>query len=588
MTEAEPSPRSRRSRWLIALLGLVGLLAFGGVWIVATGLLARHDADAVRTEIRTLKVDLADGNESEAVHLEHKMQSQASSARARTAGPAWWAWSEIPYFGRPARTVRGGVAVVDDLANRALPYAVQAGGILDPHLLRPDPRQIDTARLTAAVKPLQQAVAASSAVDSRAKALPASTWLGMVNASRNSLVDQLQRLTNTLSDLSVAARDLPSALGQDGTKRYFVAFETDAEARGLGGLPGAYAILRASHGSLQLTRFGADSDLSKVRATVDFGAAYNSEYGATFGPKTYFGNSDASPHFPYAAQLWMSMWENKFHQKLDGAIATDPTALSYLVGAIGSVKLADGTALTASNTVPFFENGVYSRFARNDLARKEYQVHAAETVSSAIIHDSGTTLLAVASALQKAANQRRLLIYTADPTIEASVQRQAIGGVLPETTRPFLDVVTNDGGADKLDYYLDRTVTYRRSSCAAGPAEVIVQLHNDAPSTGLPPTVSGSAAVRHPDQMGRTEVLLSLYGTEHSSVNSVTVNGHHGFYDAEHERGHPVSIVDVTIGPGATTTVVYHVHEPLATGPVLALEQPLVRPLHQAIDSPTC
>jgi hypothetical protein len=34
--------------------------------------------------------------------------------------------------------------------------------------------------------------------------------------------------------------------------------------------------------------------------------------------------------------------------------------------------------------------------------------------------------------------------------------------------------------------------------------------------------------------------------------------------------------------------VTYTVHEPAATGPMLALGQPLVRPLHQTIQTPAC
>ncbi len=51
-------------------------------------------------------------------------------------------------------------------------------------------------------------------------------------------------------------------LGAQGTRRYMMAFENNAEARGLGGLPGAYAILRADHGKVSFERFGTDNDFA--------------------------------------------------------------------------------------------------------------------------------------------------------------------------------------------------------------------------------------------------------------------------------------------------------------------------------------
>lgn len=566
----------------------MGVLCLGLVWVGATGLLARHDEDAVRAELSTLRSDLEQGDEASAARLETHMQDQAAAAHARTSGPAWWLAARIPSVGTPIRTIRGATGAVDQLSSTALPAALKAGQLLDPSQLRHGPGQIDPQRLGAAAAPLGQAVSATDAVLSRVQQLPRSSWLGAVDTSRDSLVTDLTRLRRGLADLSTAARLLPGPLGETGTKRYFVAFQTDAEARGLGGLPGAYAILQAKEGQLSFLRFGSDTDLDGAHAHVALGADYESEFGAAFGPQSYFGNSDPSPHFPYAAAIWMSMWEDKFHQHLDGAIATDPTTLGYLLGAVGSVTLPDGTTLNGSNAESFLESGVYAKFPADNEARKAYQVEAAKAVTSAVLNQPSGDLLKSAIALQRAADERRLLLYTTDPTVEAALQNEPVGGILPDTDRPFLDVIVNNGGGNKLDYYLDRTVSYRRASCAAGIATVTVRLHNDAPSSGLPPVVVGAEGVAHPHLAGDNDLLVSVYDTHHSSVTRAALDGKAAFFDTESERGHPVTIFDVPIRAGQTRTLVLTVHEPTATGPLIALRQPLVRPLKQTVSMPSC
>jgi Protein of unknown function (DUF4012) len=583
---AGPARRRRFPRRLAAL-AVVVLLGLGLLWIAATGLIARHDADAVRSELSTLKSDLSHGNETGAAQLEARMQHQSGAAHARTTGPAWWLASQIPYLGDPARTVRGATAIVDQLAHVALPSALRAGQLLDPKKVREGPDQINTQLLGEAAAPLGQAVQATDSVLARAQKLPSSTWLGKVNTSRNLLVTDLSKLRRGLADLSTAARLLPGPLGETGTQRYLVAFETDAEARGLGGLPGDFAILQARHGKLSFLRFGSDAEIQGAVTHINLGADYNQEFAKRFAPETSFVNSDVSPNFPYAARIWMSMWENTYHQHLDGALATDPTALSYLLGATGGVTLSDGTVISESNAVSFFENGVYTKFGYNDVARKAYQVEAAKAVTKAVLHEPSGDLLAAATALQRAADQRRLLIYSSDPSIEASLQNEPVGGVIPETTDPFLDVSVNNGAGDKIDYYLNRTVTYRRASCTAPDATVTVVLHNGAPTSGLTPTLAGFED-GHPKLRGYNKLVVSLYSTEHSSVTHVTRDGTPAPLRFAHERGHPVTITHIFFGPGQTRTLVFYLHEPPATAPMIVVRQPGVRPLSQTISEPSC
>jgi hypothetical protein len=285
----------------------------------------------------------------------------------------------------------------------------------------------------------------------------------------------------------------------------------------------------------------------------------------------------------------MAMWQNAYHQHLDGALATDPTALSGLLGATGPVRLSDGSLVGSGNAVQFFENSIYDVFAGDTVQRKAYLVDASKAVAAKVLSAPSDDLVSTATAMRNAVGDGRLLAYSSDPEVERTLAATPLGGVLPVTDRPFLDVIVNNSSGTKLDYYMDRSVTYSRASCAARASTVTVTLHNTAPDHGLAPTVLGRGpGVRPEPHVGEEGLVLSLYGTHGSAVRHITVNGRTEFFEVNSERGHPVTSVHLDIEPGQTLTVRYDVSEPSAIGPLMLRSQPTVRPTHTTIDAPSC
>ncbi len=64
--------------------------------------------------------------------------------------------------------------------------------------------------------------------------------------------DAKPKLDNVVTAVQVA----PAMLGADGERRYFIAFTTPAETRGLGGFMGNWAELTANDGRLAIADFG--------------------------------------------------------------------------------------------------------------------------------------------------------------------------------------------------------------------------------------------------------------------------------------------------------------------------------------------
>ena len=568
------------------------MLLLGALWILVTALMARSDLMTARREADQAKAALIHGDVAEARTLAAQLRKHADSAHARTTGPAWWVASSVPWAGSPLASIREVADGVDVLAQRALTPAMNAGVALDPDKVILGHGHLDLSRISNAAGPLDQASQAVNAVAHQMLTGHGNTWLGAVDSNRATVVDSLTKLQDTLSQGVRAARLLPPMLGADGPRQYFVGFENTAEARGLGGLPGSYGILTADHGRVHFTRFGADTDLGGATADVPFGAAWRGRYVGTYQVDRQFVNTTASPHFPYVAQLWLSWWEHKTGEHLDGALATDPTALGYLLGATGPVTLSDGEQLNSDNAVQVLENGVYAKFPEITdqaiTARKNYLVGAAKTIAGHVTDHADANPTALLDALKQAVNEHRLVAFSDRTDEESQLAATSFAGQLSDTRQPFAGLVINNSAGSKLDYYLDRSITYARSTCDATTATVTVTLTNTAPDHGLPPYVSTTIGLGRRGPVGLNQDQVSLYLTHGADLNRVTVDGKRQFMQTDQERGHSIISFNVRLEPGQSKTLVYKVAEPRATGPVIVPVQPLVRPMRVDVRSPSC
>src|ERR1035437_6906639 len=483
----------RRTRIGMAMITAGGVLLLAGLWLAVTAMMARSQLNQARAEIHTLRSQLSASQWPAARVTAADLASHAHRANQLTSGPVWALAAALPSGGEPLQTIRGITAGIDSLGHNVLPQLVNAGQRLDPRTLRRPDGSIDLARIAAFGPAIASAAASIDATTKTISGLPRHTLLSSIDASYADALSQVTALDSTVKSADLTVRILPTMLGAGGPKQYFLAFQNEAEARGTGGLPGAFAIVQANHGKLAMTRMESDSTLSGVAATVDFGPDYHHLYDGA-GTTTLYGNSNLSPNFPYAAQIWASMWKKHSGQKVDGVIAVDPTALGYLLAVTGPATLPDNTQISAANAVALTQATSYAKFPGTTLAedaqRKAYLLELASAASKKILAAGGepTALLRAAG---EAAGERRLLVWSADPRLQADLAQTSVSGIIPTTTAPYIGLsIVNDGG-NKLDYYLDRSLTWQAAGC--GPTRVStvsITLTNNAPAAGLSPYVT--------------------------------------------------------------------------------------------------
>ena len=189
----------------------------------------------------------------------------------------------------------------------------------------------------------------------------------------------------------------------------------------------------------------------------------------------------------------------------------------------------------------------------------------------------------------RAAADRRLLVYSADPGAEADLTRTSLAGALPAGTAPFAGLVVNNAAGNKLDYYLDRSLTWTRSGCGATrQVTVTVRLTNTAP-TGLPEYVTErNDHPRYRTKLGDTKLYVSYYASAGAFRRTTTLDGANAGISQGTEAGHPVYSLGVELPRGATRTIVFTFTEPAGSGTPTVLRQPLVRPLSVTVHDQTC
>ncbi len=577
------SGRRRRRRIILLSVAGLGLLLIGAaLWLAYTASQARSELAAVRDGVRELRTELSAGNVDAARHTARKIRDEAHAAHDHTSGPVWALAADVPGLGKAFESARSLTSGATVLADGVVTPLLDASASLEPDRLRRPDGSVDVVvlqRLAPALRGAGVALDKAAGVVARS---PAHTWMGSVDSARTHLLAQLPPLRRSIAGLGNAVAVVPTALGADGPRTYLIGFENDAEIRATGGIPGAFALLRADHGKLTLEHFSPDTFLNDVTASgLDFGADFADLYQAA---REDYADSTYSPHFPYAAQIWATMWQHKTGEHIDGALTLDPTALSYLLAQTGPVSLPDGTSVTSANVVSLTQKDLYDRYpgSAESTARKQYLVDLARAVSSRLLA-ADVNVPNLVRAAGQAAREHRLLMWTQDANVEAEIRPFPLSGLLPATGGPFVALGLNNDSQSKLDYYLHATMAWQRSGC--GPVRDVtatVTLTNSAPA-GLPPYVLGQS-----DPPG-TEILdVALYGSIGGRFTKVTVDGHAPFYVAGKDQRHPTYVASVEVAPGRTVTVVFHLREPAGKGPVVVRAQPMINPMTVTTNDAHC
>lgn len=581
--------RRKEFLWGTALLVLVVLGL--GCWATVGAFQAKSNLEQARDSAQQAKEALLEGNTEAASQLADDALLRAQAARDATHSLAWNIVAGVPWLGSPFKTGQQVTDVVLGLAADVLRPAADVGVAISPERLYRDGR-VDVDLLRRQEPQLSELSTNATRLNSDAAAIADPRYVSLMSDARTELQSQISSITSVIENAALAARLVPSMMGADGPRTYFMGFQTNAEARGTGGLLGGYGILRFDNGVPTVDTLAPNTDLAGALTAVDLGLEYDQQYGYA-QPFTDFRNSNLSPHFPYAAQIWKGMFAEQTGVEVDGVIVIDPIALSYILGAVGPVTMPDGEVISRENVVELTESTAYSRFPTDQVARKQYLQDIANAVVTKMT-GSVRSPRQLVDALGKALSERRIAVWSASPAEQELLEQTSLAHVLPGDEAPYAGVVINNLGGNKLDYYLKTDIEYAADNCDSDTraSTVNVKLTNTVPDAPLPDYVVDAPGLA-PELLievprGTNITSVRLFATQGAELSSAILNGERVPAIVNTERGHPVFEVQVIIPPGQSADVSFQLSEPTVPGAPRAPSQPLVDTVVPKVMVPEC
>jgi hypothetical protein len=536
--------RARLRRGLLTALVLVSLLLLGAGWVGLRGWQTRGHLSNAAGLARELSAQVLSGDTAQARRTLAALQSQTAAARSRTGDPGWWLAAHTPLTGNSLSAVREIAVAIDDLARTAFPALLG----LDLGALLPRAGRLDLAALRQASPRLTEADGAVRDVRARLDRIPSDGLLPQVRSAVTDLSREVDRLSALTSAARQGATLLPALLGAKGPRTYLLAFQNLAEVRATGGMFGAYAVLRIVDGRAAVIRQGTAAQLaSSSRPVLPLDRDARALYGDLIG--IYPADVNLTPNFPTAAVLYREMFRRRTGTMVDGVLATDPVALSYLLRATGPVPVPGATPLVAATAVRALLSDTYQK-VESPKAQDTFFAASAKAVFDALLHRAVDPRL-VLPALDQALAERRLLFWSAHPDEQAAILNTRASGVLPDREDvPTVGVFLNDGSGAKLGYYLTHSADLTVGGCRRDGRRELrlrVTLGSTAPRFGLTPSVLGLGMAGDP-YTART--LVHIFSPAAGSVLDARLDGAGIGLGGGTERGRRVAIATVDIPAG--------------------------------------
>lgn len=415
--------------------------------------------------------------------------------------------------------------------------------------------------------PLLRVGSSAESVVSAASTANSPWLLSPVRTPLRALESDLAKYQSTLLTTLRVVRELPWLLGADAERTFFLSIVTPVENRSGGGFPGAFGILSARDGEISVREFGSIGLLigrgnryrRVITGPLDYLARYE-QYGAGDGVRPakdfFWSNITASPDHPSVAEVTRQMYRQSGGGNVDGVITLDVEALARFLEITGPVQVEGITEpVSADNAREYLYRTQYFRLnSISNQTRRDRMYAVASAITDRLTSMDLPSPSRLAEVLGPAvANGNIRFTFFNSAADELAHYLGADGAFGGPTSVADVAVTTTNGSPNKIDSFLQRTITHRVNVANNGDvvATTTVKLTNDAPPSGFADYVLGNEK-GYP--RGTNVTILTLYSPLYCST---TVDGVDTPNATEQELGWLVHSLGFGVPPKGTTTVVF-------------------------------
>ncbi|NQX35577.1 DUF4012 domain-containing protein [Herbiconiux sp. VKM Ac-2851] len=559
-----PSRRKRRRRWPWVVGGLVLLLVVVGgaaAWVASSALTVKSELEAAQPLLSSVKEKVLAGEAGSAQSEVDELAEHTTAAKDATANPAWALAEAVPGFGQNLSAVRIVATSVSSVVDDAVVPAVALGDSLSPAVFKPVDGAVNLQAIRDVLPVIDSAGSALTQAKSDISTIDSDALIGPVKNA----VTQIDSLVGDVEPAIATAKELapvlPGLLGADGPRNYLLIFENSAEVRPLGGIAGAQILVTADQGRVSITQqtSGREFDFeSEEFANSHVSKEDRALFLVPFGLQSQ--NNTLTPRVEVAADLTRSMWGSQRGVTPDTVIFIDPTALTYILEATGSIDLADGSKLTSENAIDLLLNSVYQTYSDDPDAQDAFFASAAGEMFSSVM-SGNVDVPKFVSAVQRAGEERRILASSLDETVQGLIGDAGLAGRLPlgTDTAHEIGVYYSDYLGSKMDYYLRSTIEVGQAQCAAGNR--IVRVHitasnilDPAAVDGLSPYITGAGGNGFKITQGDLRVFTYVYAPPGASIAAIAGSTDQEAAFTGSDREYPVARGVILAAPGESQT----------------------------------
>jgi len=551
------SPRRVRRRIHLALVVALGVLLAAAALLALSSYLAYSSANRAATKAKDGLEAARQGKSEDAAKLLGESASLFRQSNGYVAAPWAKPAQAVPLVAQQARALD----VMTAEGARVASVAASTARQVDYEGLKVSGGRIDLAKVQAAQAPLA-ATAADLEAASAALADVRSPWLAAPLAAKlQDFERELGKARPQAEVAAMAAREAPALLGADGPKRYFVAFTTPAEERGLGGFMGSWAILTARDGKVEMTLHGRANDLNTAGGTRELTGPedYLSRY-QRFRPQDYFQDVTFSPDLPSVAEVVRQLYPQREGPNvdggaLDGMLVVDPYGLAALLELTGPVQVEGlDVPLTAKNAVDVLVRRQYLDLGTSAQRRAALD-EAGRLTFDRLVSGDLPSPVRVADALGGAVADKHIMFTSFAGSDDELLRRIGVDGAFPRPAGgDLVSIRTQNKGNNKADIFLKRRIEYRpvvNPGTGAVEAKLTVVLTNESPDSGLPEAFLGSNDQGLPP--GTNQMFFSVYSP--LGLRKGSIDGKEQGFELQKELGWSVYSHYLTIPPGGTVTI---------------------------------
>lgn len=474
------------------------------------------------------------------------------------------------WYTAPARVIpvlaphREALASTTAQAADAAAAAAIAVGLVDPSQLEFVGGAIDTEAIALVADPLSDlddSVQQLQTIAAQAR----SPWLLPAVADRlDEIVVTADDAARAVGTASAVVDVVPALFGDEGDRRYLIAFVNPAESRGSGGVMGNWSEVTATEGAIRQTASGRTAELTTGLEQADplrldmpddhldrFATAGASDEDGFVDP-LFWSNVTMSADMPSVGSAMAQMYEASTGRRVDGVAIVDPQGVAALLRLSGPIEIGGlDRALDAGSAVSFLTTEQYElESGEREAVLSELTDAAMSVLTSQVIADP----VVIGDALGRVAADGHITVWMRAADQQALIGRLGADGALPDLDGADGLAVTFDNAAgNKTDTYLSTAVEYRPvfdPATGGVEARLTVTVTNDAPTSGRPDYVIGNLIG---EPTGSNLTLVNVYTP--LQFTAATLDGEPTTLAAARERGWNVFTLAVPLGSGGSAVL---------------------------------